>query len=76
MGGTPDSFPHVGRVPGTENQWILAGFNGAGMTTIFTTTREIARMALQGLDFEDTNVPKRFKTTEERLQFKYPEFSQ
>ncbi|KAI0134333.1 FAD dependent oxidoreductase-domain-containing protein [Xylariales sp. AK1849] len=71
MGITPDGIPHVGQVPGTDNQWILAGFNGGGMPLIFTATREIALMVLRGATFEETNMPKVFKTTEERLQFKF-----
>ncbi|KAK9424752.1 putative FAD dependent oxidoreductase [Seiridium unicorne] len=71
MGSTPDNFPHAGRVPGTENQWILAAFNGGGMTMIFTLAREIARMAVKGIEFEETTIPKVFKTTEERMQTKF-----
>lgn len=67
MGVTPDQMPHVGLIPGTTNQYILAGFNGAGMTMIFTTAKEIAGMVLSGKPFEQTNIPGVFKTTEERL---------
>ncbi|KAH8205313.1 hypothetical protein TruAng_000560 [Truncatella angustata] len=71
MGYTPDGAPHMGRVPGTENQWILAGFNGGGMSLIFTATQEIARMVLQGIELEETSIPKIFKTTEDRLETKF-----
>jgi glycine/D-amino acid oxidase-like deaminating enzyme len=67
MGATPDRLPHVGLVPGTTNQYILAGFNGGGMALIFTAAGEIADMALNGKSFEETSIPGAFKTTEQRL---------
>ncbi|OOF93921.1 hypothetical protein ASPCADRAFT_209176 [Aspergillus carbonarius ITEM 5010] len=66
MGYTPDTLPHVGRVPGSKSQWILAGFNGAGMPMIFTITQAIARM-LEGVEYEDTGLSTLFKSTSERL---------
>jgi glycine/D-amino acid oxidase-like deaminating enzyme len=72
MGTTPDGIPHVGSVPGTENQWILAGFNGGGMSMIFTTAENIADMVLNGTSFEQTTIPRAFKTTSERLSAKFP----
>ncbi|KAI1858905.1 uncharacterized protein JN550_012364 [Neoarthrinium moseri] len=71
MGSTPDHLPHVGLVPGTQNQWILAGFNGAGMTTIFTTAEGVAEMVLTGKTVEETEVINAFKTTEERIATKF-----
>lgn len=44
IGKTLDAFPHIEKVPGPRNQWLLAGFNGAGMMIIFTTARAIAKM--------------------------------
>jgi len=68
MGRTPDGKPHVGCVPGTRAQWILAGFNGGGMSLIFTLTRGLARMVLDGADYEDTGMLPVFKTTGARLR--------
>lgn len=67
MGITKDGLPHAGRVPGTSNQWILAGFNGGGMLLIPTMTQGIAEMVMKGKGLEDTNIPVQFKTTEARL---------
>jgi glycine/D-amino acid oxidase-like deaminating enzyme len=67
MGTTKDTLPHAGVVPGSENQWILAGFNGGGMAMIFTLAGAIAGMVLHGQPFEQTNIPSMFKTTSERL---------
>ncbi|KAL3961410.1 hypothetical protein ACCO45_002933 [Purpureocillium lilacinum] len=70
MGLTPDGLPHVGQVPGTRNEWLLAGFNGGGMVFIFTITQGLADMVLDGKELEQTAIPMLFKTTEERLQNK------
>ncbi|KAL1651937.1 hypothetical protein SLS58_000060 [Diplodia intermedia] len=69
MGSTPDGFPHVGKVPGEQNQWILAGFNGGGNALVFLCAKAVAKMVLEGVPFEETgvDVPAMFKTTEERL---------
>lgn len=67
QGRTPDGWPHVGRVPGTENQYILAGYNGGGMAMIFLAARGVARMVMEGVGFEETGVPWFFETTPERL---------
>jgi glycine/D-amino acid oxidase-like deaminating enzyme len=75
MGETPDGLPHVGKVPGSRNQWLLAGFNGAGMTMIFTTARAIANMVVYGVEYEDTGLPSVFRSTSERLMVKNPGFS-
>jgi len=67
MGYTRDDFPHVGAVPGKPGQFIAAGFNGHGMPVIFLTGKAIAEMVL-GKTFEESGVPKIFKTTEARLE--------
>lgn len=53
MGGTPDGFAHVGRVPNKINQWILAGFNGGGMALILTASKAVAKMTLNDIGFMD-----------------------
>ena len=68
MGRTIDNWPHCGKVPGLENHFILAGFNGAGMPNIFLTARGIARMIRGNVSFEESGIPRIFKTTKERLK--------
>ena len=68
MGYTLDKMPHVGNVPGRQNEWMLAGFNGGGMTMIFTTTEAVARMVVEGCSFEETGLPSIFKTSSERAE--------
>jgi len=71
MGVTPDMLPHVGRVPSSKNQWLLAGFNGAGMLLIFTMTQAIAKMVMNNVEYEDTGLSSIFKSTSERLNVKW-----
>lgn len=71
MASTPDVLPHVGRVPGSKNQWLLAGFNGAGMFQIFTMTQAIARMVTRGTEYNDIGLPGMFKTTDARLAVRH-----
>lgn len=68
MGETPDEQPHVGEVPGREGQqYIIAGFNGGGMASIFLATKGLAKMVLGQASFERTGIPRLFRTSEERL---------
>ncbi|KAJ6104495.1 hypothetical protein N7523_010815 [Penicillium sp. IBT 18751x] len=71
MASTPDALPHVGRVPGSKNQWILAGFNGAGMLQLFTLTQAIAKMVTEEIEYEDTGLPEFFKATDARLTVRH-----
>ncbi|KAF1967437.1 FAD dependent oxidoreductase [Bimuria novae-zelandiae CBS 107.79] len=77
MGATPDSWPHVGRVPGRENEWVLAGFNGGGMSFIPTVAKAIAKMVIEGSDFDDVKadfgMPDIFATSTERLREAFAE---
>ena len=70
MGYSADGLPHIGVVPGKPNQFILAGFTGHGMPQIFLSARGIASMAVEGKDFEETGVPRIYKTTQARLDCK------
>ena len=70
QGATPDGLPHIGKIPGKQSQWILAGFNGGGMSFAFLWAKAVAKMALDNLPFDQSgvDVPNLFKTTEERLR--------
>jgi glycine/D-amino acid oxidase-like deaminating enzyme len=67
MGYSYDSNPHIGTVPGREDQLILAGFNGHGMPVIWMAAKELASMAVHGKEFESTALPRLFKTTQVRI---------
>ena len=69
QGLTPDEWPHVGEVPDSDgSQYILAGYNGGGMAMIFLCARGLAKMINDGTAFEETGLPRLFKTCDERLQ--------
>jgi glycine/D-amino acid oxidase-like deaminating enzyme len=68
IGYTADSWPHCGKVPGQDNHFILAGYNGAGMPIIFLTAKGIANMIRESTPFEQSGIPRIFKTTEARLK--------
>ncbi|RDW77707.1 FAD dependent oxidoreductase superfamily-like protein [Coleophoma cylindrospora] len=67
MGYSYDSNPHVGEVPGKPNQFVLAGFNGHGMPVIWLSGKAVAKMVSENIPIEQTNVPRLFKTTQERI---------
>ena len=52
---------HIGAVPETKRQFILAGFTGHGMPQVFLSARGIAFMVLDGIAFEETGLPAIFK---------------
>ncbi|KAJ4293540.1 hypothetical protein N0V90_008823 [Kalmusia sp. IMI 367209] len=72
MGSTPDGWPHVGRVPGRGNQWILAGFNGGGMAFGPTAAKAVAKMVVEDSDFDDVKreygIPEMLATSTKRLR--------
>lgn len=67
MGYSSDGLPHIGSVPGQKDQYILAGFTGHGMPQIFFAAEGIAKMVVGGMTFEETGLPRLFKTSESRL---------
>lgn len=68
MGYSTDSLPHVGQIPNKPRQLIIAGFNGHGMPQVFLSARAIAQMVISGATYEQTNLPRLFRTTQERLE--------
>ncbi|KAL4870575.1 hypothetical protein BDV12DRAFT_207600, partial [Aspergillus spectabilis] len=68
MGYAYDTAPHIGEVPGQPGQYICAGYDGHGMPVIFLATKGLADMIVHGRSFEDTGLPRVFKTTGERLE--------
>jgi glycine/D-amino acid oxidase-like deaminating enzyme len=72
MGRTPDGQPHVGRVPGSRSRWLLAGFNGGGMSIICTAAQAVAAMVRADVGFDEVagefGLLGGFKPSVERLQ--------
>ena len=67
MGYSYDSNPHIGTVPGGDDQYILAGFNGHGMPVIWLSAKELARMIVDDIPFEQTAMPRLFQTSQYRI---------
>ncbi|RDW57200.1 hypothetical protein BP5796_12650 [Coleophoma crateriformis] len=67
QGITKDGLPHIGKVPGTSGQYILAGYNGGGMAIAFMAALAVARMIREGISFDQTGVPSCLETTQARL---------
>ncbi|KAL3443965.1 FAD dependent oxidoreductase-domain-containing protein [Aspergillus insuetus] len=70
MGYSSDGLPHVGLVPGEEDQWVIGGFTGHGMPQVFLAAEGVAKMVLQGLEFRETGLPRLFETMQARLDAK------
>lgn len=67
MGYSSDGMPHLGAVPGRQNQFIVAGFTGHGMPQIFLSAKGIASMMVDKADFQSTGIPKIYEATKARL---------
>lgn len=67
MGYSADGLPHIGRVPGRKNMFIMGGFTGHGMPQVFLTAKGISRMVLEDLAFSETGLPRLFEESESRL---------
>ncbi|KAL4788096.1 phosphoenolpyruvate phosphomutase-domain-containing protein [Aspergillus varians] len=68
MGYEYDTAPHIGEVPDHPGKYICAGYDGHGMPVILLATKGLADMILNGRSYEDTKLPRIFKTTAERLE--------
>lgn len=62
-----DGLPHVRQVPGQDGQYILVGFTEHGMPQIVLTAEGIAKMIVGTVEFEETGLPRVFKTTASRV---------
>jgi glycine/D-amino acid oxidase-like deaminating enzyme len=73
MGYSGDGFPFVGEVPGEENLWIAASFQGHGMALCWMCTRALVAM-IEGKE-EEAGLrewfPDIFEVSEKRLQTKF-----
>ncbi|KAK4613498.1 hypothetical protein CLAFUW4_09335 [Fulvia fulva] len=68
MGYSYDSHAHIGEVPDRPRQLVIAGFNGHGMPVIWLSAKGVAKMLNDDVPFEETKVPRVFKTTKARLE--------
>ncbi|KAJ4132513.1 hypothetical protein NW754_015330 [Fusarium falciforme] len=70
MGYSGDFMPHVGEVPDKPGQFIIAGFTGHGMPQILLSSKGMAAMVRDGVSFENSGLPRIFKTTKARISSK------
>ncbi|KAI8718229.1 DAO domain-containing protein [Fusarium sp. LHS14.1] len=70
LGYSSDFMPHVGQVPEKPGQFIMAGFTGYGMPKILLSSKGLAAMVRDGVTFEETGLPRIFKTTKQRIEAK------
>ncbi|KAJ4388207.1 hypothetical protein N0V93_008814 [Gnomoniopsis smithogilvyi] len=68
MGYSSDSCPFVGALPERPNQFVVAGFTGHGMPQVFLSAKSVAAMALEGVAFSSTGVPRIYEVTKDRLK--------
>jgi glycine/D-amino acid oxidase-like deaminating enzyme len=66
MGYSYDSLSHIGEVSAKENKIIIAGFNRHGTPVIWLAAEELAKMVAREVKFEETEMPRLFKTTQFR----------
>ncbi|KAF5533883.1 FAD dependent oxidoreductase [Fusarium phyllophilum] len=70
LGYSADFMPHIGQIPGKTGQFIIAGFTGYGMPKILLSSKGLAQMVRDNATFEQTGLPRVFKTTKERNESK------
>ncbi|KII89732.1 hypothetical protein PLICRDRAFT_39889 [Plicaturopsis crispa FD-325 SS-3] len=69
LGISKDGVPYVGKVPGLEGNWVIAGHNGHGMARIFTAAPSLAYLISHPTEpFAATGLPDVYELTETRLQ--------
>ncbi|KAH7068356.1 FAD dependent oxidoreductase [Paraphoma chrysanthemicola] len=68
MGYSADFMPHIGHVPSKPGQFVIAGFNGHGMPQILLSSKGLAAMVRDDVPFEETGIPRLFKTTKDRIE--------
>ncbi|EJT47860.1 hypothetical protein A1Q1_03237 [Trichosporon asahii var. asahii CBS 2479] len=67
IGITNDLVPVVGPVPGKDNLFVAAGYNGHGMARIFVTAPALATRIASGKWREEDGMPECFRLTPERF---------
>lgn len=63
-------MPHIGDVPEKPGQFIIAGFSGHGMPEILLSSKGLAAMVRDGISFEESGLPRIFKTSKSRISSK------
>ena len=67
IGGTSDYMPFVGELPDLKNGYVIAGFNGHGLSRILLCARALIDLVLGRVDKIDGLIPAPFVLTKARL---------
>jgi glycine/D-amino acid oxidase-like deaminating enzyme len=68
FGRTSDLMPFVGELPDQTNGYVIAGFNGHGMSRILLCARALVDLVLERVSNIEEQIPKPFIITKARLQ--------
>lgn len=71
MGYSSDGFPLVGQMPGEDDLYIAASFQGLGMVLCFESARALFEIMNQDDEELDQWFPKVFRVTHERMKRKF-----
>ena len=72
MGYSADGFPLIGEVPGEQDLFIAASFQGLGMVLCYSSAQALVDMVINGdMTRTDQTLPEAFKLTRERLKHKF-----
>ena len=71
MGYSSDGFPLIGQMPGEDDLYIAASFQGSGMVLCFESARALDEIMNQDDEALDQWFPKAFRLTRERMQRKF-----
>lgn len=68
LGCTSDLMPFIGELPDQTNGYVIAGFNGHGMTRILLSARALIDLVLEKANTLEGLIPEPFLITKARLQ--------
>ena len=71
MGYSADGFPLIGQMPGEEDLYIAASFQGSGMVLCFESAIALCEIMSQDDEALDRWFPKAFRITRERMKRKF-----
>ena len=71
MGYSADGFPLIGQMPGEEDLYIAASFQGSGMVLCFQSAIALSEIISQDDEALDRWFPKAFRVTHERMKRKF-----
>lgn len=71
MGYSSDGFPFVGQMPGEDDLYIAASFQGSGMILCFDSARALFEIMIQDDEALDRWFPKAFRVSRERMKHKF-----